>query len=66
LSWYRALVFNSDLKVLGRIDLYEAIVDNRVEALNDWSHKIAHDLEADRCTVFNFDVEVGHALSSLM
>jgi len=59
------LVLNGDLEVLRRVDLDKAVVDNWVEAFDDGTHKVACHLETDWSSVFNLDVEVGHAFTSV-
>jgi len=47
-----------------RVDFDQAIVNDWLMAKYQWAHEVAHYLERDGWTVFDFNVEVCHALSS--
>jgi hypothetical protein len=47
-----------------RVYFDQAIVNNWLMAKYEWAHEIAHYLERNGWTVFDFNVEVSHAFSS--
>jgi hypothetical protein len=57
---------NFDFNIFLSIHFDESKVDYRLVALNNWAHEVADDLEANWGSIFNLNVEVGHALSSFL